>query len=358
MFWILVILLISIIILLVVTLSIAVNALQRSTRAIQLVMKQSYPISTTALQIGPVYVVVNPTKIGGKQDNFYQKITNACLAAGYPEPIFLETTPENPGTLQAKEAVQAGASLVLSAGGDGTLRAVAHGLAGTSSCLGILPLGTGNLLARNLNLPVDNLDRAIDVALTGKTTGLDVGRVKIGEKIEPFLVMGGLGFDGELMRDVKDSLKNSLGWGAYLISGVTRAHRPQISVRVACGGVSRPQVTKLQTLLFVSCGDLPGGLSLIPEANPHDGWLDVLFLEVRGGWFGWLEVISRIVMRALGAASSLPELISRMRVVRSRSIQVTCLDGPQEVQVDGDAIGRFKELEVDLLYQAVQLRVP
>ena len=96
-------------------------------------------------------VVANPTKLSDADADL---VRARLTEAGYPEPLWLETTAEDPGRAMTAEAVEAGVDLVLAAGGDGTIRMVAAGLAGTDVAMAILPAGTGNLLARNLDLPL------------------------------------------------------------------------------------------------------------------------------------------------------------------------------------------------------------
>jgi hypothetical protein len=97
-------------------------------------------------------VVANPTKV---EPGTREAMAALCAELGWAEPLWLETTVEDPGIGQAKEAVAAGADVVLAAGGDGTVRSVAESLAGTGVALGLLPAGTGNLLARTLGTPLD-----------------------------------------------------------------------------------------------------------------------------------------------------------------------------------------------------------
>ena len=98
-------------------------------------------------------VVVNPTKLED-DEAFRQSVRQAMGDHGWDEPLWLETTAEDPGLGQAKSAVSAGVELVLACGGDGTVAACAEGVAGTGVGLAIIPLGTGNLLARNIGLPL------------------------------------------------------------------------------------------------------------------------------------------------------------------------------------------------------------
>src|SRR5690554_3857151 len=126
---------------------------------------------------GPVAFVVNPTKTGA--EDLREAAIRACATRYLPEPLFFETTADEAGTTQALEAVAAGASAVVAAGGDGTVRAVAEALIGTDTPMGIVPLGTGNLLARNLDIPLTRIDDQLRIALTATSRAIDVGRMRV-----------------------------------------------------------------------------------------------------------------------------------------------------------------------------------
>src|ERR1017187_6208873 len=119
-------------------------------------------------------VVANPTKYDDKE-KFRDLVCTAMSEHGWDEPLWLETTVDVPGTGQARAALAAGGDLVLASGGDGTGTACAAAIAGSGIPLGLIPSGTGNLLARNLGLPLE-LDQALVVALAGADRPLDVGR--------------------------------------------------------------------------------------------------------------------------------------------------------------------------------------
>ena len=122
-------------------------------------------------------VVVNPSK---------PRVTAAVRSllegelreAGYAGPVWLETSVSEPGTMQARLALAAGAKLVVAAGGDGTVRSVAAGLAGTGAQMGIVPLGTANLAARNLGVPVGDARAAAQVVAHGVDLPADLAWVR------------------------------------------------------------------------------------------------------------------------------------------------------------------------------------
>ena len=114
-------------------------------------------------------VVVNPTKLDD-DEAFRKAVRRVMDDHGWDEPLWLETTPEDPGRGQAESAVSAGIGLVLACGGDGTVTACAEGITGTGVPLAIIPMGTGNLLARNIGLPM-GLEEARSVHRAGGDAG-------------------------------------------------------------------------------------------------------------------------------------------------------------------------------------------
>jgi diacylglycerol kinase (ATP) len=179
-------------------------------------------------------VVVNPTKVDDIRA-LRDAVTAGMREAGWDTPLWLETTAEDPGYAMAEQALGEGVAMVLACGGDGTVRAVLTVLAGTGTPLGVLPAGTGNLLARNLGLPVDDLGKALDVALTGVVRPIDVGRIEpatAGGRVERFAVMAGVGFDAQMMRDAPKELKSTVGWPAYLVSAVENLRGSSIPLQV------------------------------------------------------------------------------------------------------------------------------
>jgi diacylglycerol kinase (ATP) len=192
-------------------------------------------------------VVVNPVKI---DELSRDEIAAVCAGLGWAPPLWLPTTPEDPGTGQAREAISRGADVVIACGGDGTVRAVAQSLAGTRVAMGLVPTGTGNLLARTLRIPLD-VASATRVALTGDDRAIDVGRLcsdpddpaddlsddpadpgdRADERV--FLVMAGTGLDATIMQSTPEDLKGRVGPLAYIISGLRAIDRERRRAAVA-----------------------------------------------------------------------------------------------------------------------------
>uniref|UniRef100_UPI003D7501A4 diacylglycerol/lipid kinase family protein n=2 Tax=Microbacterium TaxID=33882 RepID=UPI003D7501A4 len=148
-------------------------------------------------------IVWNPSKTD--QDTLTEGLHAALTDAPTPEVFWWETTEDDPGGGATGRAVEWNPDLVVVAGGDGTVRAVAEHLAGidTSLEMGIVPLGTGNLLARNLDIPLNDVPAAFARALTGQARPVDIGWVDVdlaaGHERHGFVVMVGFGIDAHMI---------------------------------------------------------------------------------------------------------------------------------------------------------------
>ena len=216
-------------------------------------------------------VVANPVKV--KDGGPGQRQIRAALArAGWPAPQWLETTWEDPGGGQTRQAIQAGAEVIFACGGDGTVTACARELAGTEVALAVVPAGTGNLLAANLRLPARPA-RAVAIATEHGRRRLDVGVVEG----RCFTVMAGMGFDAQMLRDTPETLKARLGWPAYVIAAARHLCETPMQVSISLDHAP-PFTRRARSVLVGNVGGLRGGLRLLPAARPDDGLLDVAVL--------------------------------------------------------------------------------
>jgi len=295
-----------------------------------------------------VVVVVNPAKFDGDTTAVRALVIEAASAFGGAVPDFIETTRDDPGFGQARAAVNEGADLVCALGGDGTVRAVAGSLAGTGTALGLLPGGTGNLLARNLNIPFSDLAEAVRVAWAGRDRRIDVGWVQRDDAApEMFAVMAGAGFDAAIMGDAPAGLKDKVGWAAYVVAAARNLRGEPYHTHVTVDGADAGSFDA-RTVVVGNCGTLQGGIELFPQAQVDDGVLDAVVLTPKS-LAAWASAATALV----GDGSDSPHL-ERMT---GRDIIVQ-LAPPQKVQLDGEVFPEAARLSLRVDRQALVVRVP
>ncbi len=291
-------------------------------------------------------VVANPIKA---EADTRRQITSVCASLGWAEPLWLETTIDDPGTGQAREAVDRGADVVLACGGDGTVRSVAEALAGTGVAMGLIPAGTGNLLARTIGTPQEVV-AATRVALSGDDRKIDVGRVRVDDAADErvFLVMAGTGFDAAIMANTPEALKVRVGPLAYVISGfrAMRGRRTRVSLSL---DDQPPLRRRTRTVVVGNSGTLLGGLVLMPRAAIDDGVLDVVNIAP-STLVGWLAVAVRVITRRRRGHERVEHWQAKSIVIES--------DVPQPSQLDGDPIGEVTKLEIRVDPASLVMRVP
>lgn len=312
-------------------------------------------------------LVYNPIKVD--QAKLRAHVTTLSAEYGWGEPMFYETRIDDLGDGVAAEALAAGADAVLVAGGDGTVRAVSQAMTGSDVPLTIVPSGTGNLLARNLNLPLTVPEKMIRATFAGDRLPVDVGIATItraGGEVEEhgFVVMAGIGLDAAMIANTNPDLKKRMGWVAYVDGAARSLQQAAGPFRVIYQMAGRRMhTTKVQSVLFANCGALPAGITLIPDASITDGMMDVVIIQPTG-WFGWLGVFRNLwdnsVLRRSKAGRFITEVRGRdnsVRFARGAGCE-TATEQPQAVELDGDEFGEAVRVSCRIVPGGVTMAVP
>lgn len=290
-------------------------------------------------------VVINATKI---DDALEQLLRQRFADAGWAEPLWLETTPEDPGRAMTAEAVEAGVDLVVAAGGDGTIRVVIAGLVGSDIPAALLPAGTVNLLARNLDVPL-RLEDAIEVALGDQERTIDLIKITADDgEPDHFAVMAGIGTDAAIMEEADADLKKAIGPAAYAVAASRNLTRKPVRTKITID--DRPPVRRRAVLCVVgNVGEVPGLVSLIPEARLDDGQLDLLVASPRR-FRDWVTAFVRVLLRRHHEDANLDHWTGRRVVITVPSAEA--------YQLDGDTEGEASQLVAEVVPAAVRVKVP
>jgi len=290
-------------------------------------------------------IVINATKI---DDDLEQLLRRRFGENGWTDPLWLETTPDDPGRAMTARAVEEQVDLVVAAGGDGTVRVVLSGLAGSGIPCALLPAGTVNLLARNLGLPLE-FEEAVEVALGDRDQPIDLIKITADDgEPEHFAVMAGIGLDAVIMEEADFDLKKKVGPAAYAVAAAKSLGRRPLRTRITIDG--RHPVRRRSSLCVIgNVGEVPGLVSLIPEAKLDDGLLDVFVASPRR-IRDWIVATVKVLLRRHNEAAVIDHWTGRRVTVE--------VAGPEAYQLDGDTEGEATRLVAEVVRDAVAIRVP
>jgi YegS/Rv2252/BmrU family lipid kinase len=273
-----------------------------------------------------------------------QELVTYLQSLGVDVELSMTTGPGDAAEIAAR-AAQNGIADVIVAGGDGTINEAVQGLAGTSARLGIIPRGTANVLARELNLPLDGAQAAAVIA-RGHSRRIHFG-VAIDEAKNTrryFLLMAGIGLDASVVRRVRPSLKKHFGKAAFWFSGLSHLAKwnPKSFLIEAEG--QRYNAT------FAAIGNAPsygGDLAITPRARLDQPEFEVCIIDT----FSRLRYLSFL---SYAMRSGMPRNKGSVQFLQTSSVKGI---GDASVQVDGELIGQLP-MTFEIAKQSIEVIVP
>lgn len=292
-----------------------------------------------------IHLIVNPTSGSENNAPLLPSLTSALKKQGIDAEV-CTTSAEEDGQGLAAAAAKAGANLVIVAGGDGTIEAVARGLVQTQTALGIIPQGTRNNIAASLNIPTD-LDQAVQVLKAGERRFFDVGKANH----HYFMEVVGIGLEATLFPhgdSVKEGMKSNL-WAAiksFCLALKTFFQFKHHGLTLRFDG----RKVYLRTLQVNVCNSSRYGVefSLAPQAQMDDGKLDLIYIDKPSKWDHLCQFFA--AMRGKYRPHD------RLRTYQITAVEVSSYR-PLDVHADGECIGTTPVM-VEIIPQAIAICVP
>ena len=262
---------------------------------------------------------------------------------GVDDPAWFEVPKSKFAPDCVREAIDGGANLLFVWGGDGIVQRCIDAVGTAPVVLAILPAGTGNLLARNLEIPID-LAQAVEVGLHGAHRTIDVGRVN-GER---FAVMAGTGLDALMIRDADRAMKDRFGRAAYVWTGAKNIKMPPFRARIDVDGT--PWFDgKAGCILVGNVGKVLGGVEAFDDVSPEDGLLELGVITAKGVT-QWTRALVRT---AVGSA----DRSKFVQTTKAKKIKIK-LDRKMPYELDGGDEKPVDRLKIRIEPAAVTICVP
>ena len=272
-----------------------------------------------------------------------RELRQVLAREGVTDPLWYEVNKSRRAPACARRAADRGADVIFVWGGDGTVQRCIDAVAGTGTAVAILPAGTANLLAMNLQIP-DDLPEAVRIGLHGDRRRLDTGLVNG----EHFTVMAGAGFDARMISEAGRDMKNRLGRAAYVYTGIKNLSARRVKATVDVDG-ERFFEGRISCVLAGNVGRVLGGIEAFPQARPDDGLLEFGVVTAKNP-AEWARTFSRL---ARGQAERSPFV----EVTRGAKIKVR-FGRKIPYELDGGARPPGRKLRIKACPGSVTICVP
>jgi diacylglycerol kinase (ATP) len=271
------------------------------------------------------------------------ELREVLAGEGIADPLWYEVPKSRKAPKRVRKALAQGAEVIFVWGGDGTVQRCIDAMAGTGAVLAILPAGTANLLASNLQIPAD-LAEAVRAGLKGERRRFDTGSVNG----EHFAVMAGAGFDARMIEEAGHGRKERFGRAAYLLAGASNLKAPRARATVEVDG-RRFYKGRVSCVLVGNVARILGGVEVFRGARPDDGLLELGLVTAKNP-AEWVRVLGRVVRGRPGKSPF-------VEVTRGKRFRIR-FDRPMPYELDGGARGTVKELRIKVHPGSIKLCLP
>jgi diacylglycerol kinase (ATP) len=274
-----------------------------------------------------IVLINNPTALRAS-DRKVERASRYLTARGYEVEIF-STRQKGDAERYAREALKKMPSLIIAAGGDGTFNEVINGVVGSEIPVAILPIGTTNVLAKEIGVP-ENPEGAMEIAIARSPKTVSLGKIVITRRSSLvsryFVLMAGIGFDGEAVFGINESLKKISGKGAYLFSGI----------KALSGFVAEELTFNVDgryysgySAIIGKAAKYGGNFRITPDAKLTEPALYICLLEGRKR--------SDILRYLFGILTGTHLRFKDVGYMKAKSIEI---EGNAHIQLDGDYFGK------------------
>lgn len=292
------------------------------------------------MNLASTTIIVNP--VSGKGDPTERKtlIKKAARKHGW-KGTYRETTKTLSAKQIAQEEVKKGIKHLVVCGGDGTIMEVLAVVANSSVTIGIVPLGTGNMLVRNLKLPM-TIDDAIKIAFTGKRRRVDLGKANG----IYYSIAAGIGLDAEVMRAAERELKDKWGFLAYIVSTIKYLHHRSSRYRITLDS-KKPFTVKAKTIMVSNMGKIFKDIEIVPNTRAQNGTLQVGIVTAKSlpAWF------SVVVHALIGKVHNSPHY----DMYTAKKIDIQVLGKKRRFQCDGNSFEPVDRLLINVCPKALTI---
>ncbi len=288
-------------------------------------------------------IILNPISGGGNKEDRLSAIKKASLDLGFMGKIIL-TTKNTSAHALAKREIKKGIKRIIVCGGDGTILEVAGTLVNQKISLGIVPLGTGNLFARNLGIPL-SIPESLEIALKNKTSKIDLGRANG----TYFAVIAGMGVDAHIMKKSEGDLKKKIGYLAYVVSAARSLSYKNKTYKISVDN-NKPKVYHAKSVLIANMDKIQGGLQIVPHAHPKSGSLKVGIIKAQN--------VGHFLDLFMNSATRKVHESKHYELLTCKSAVIEVLDGKSLYECDGTVFKQVRKLEVEVYPQSLIVAIP